>query len=192
MMAGMATATLPLPDPLPSDGVIALRPWGPGDAEAIVAAYRDPEILRFSWPHDRAYTLEDAHSYIAACEPERAGGRALELAVIAPERPRERLGAVSLYDVDRAQDRAWLGYWVAPAARGRGVATRAARLLADWGFRELGLARIELTCGPDNVASQRVAERCGFAREGLLRSHMRFKGGRRDTVVFGLLPGELR
>ena len=99
---------------------------------------------------------------------------------------------MSLYDVDRGQDRAWLGYWVAPAARGRGVASRAVRLLADWGFRGLGLARIELTCGPDNVASQRVAERCGFTREGLLRSHMRFKGGRRDTVVFGLLPGELR
>ena len=48
------------------------------------------------------------------------------------------------------------------------------------------------TCGPDNEASQRVAERCRFTREGLLRSHLRFKGGRRDTVVFALLAGELR
>jgi len=56
----------------------------------------------------------------------------------------------------------------------------------------LGLARIELTCGPDNEASARVAGRCGFVREGVLRSHMAFKGGRRDTVLFSLLPGELR
>ena len=53
MMAGMAAAALPMPDPLPADGAIALRPWAPSDAEAVAAAYRDPEILRFSWPHDR-------------------------------------------------------------------------------------------------------------------------------------------
>jgi RimJ/RimL family protein N-acetyltransferase len=51
---------------------------------------------------------------------------------------------------------------------------------------------MELTCGPDNGGSQRVAERCGFTREGVLRSHIAFKGRRRDTVVFSLLPGELR
>jgi len=37
-----------------------------------------------------------------------------------------------------------------------------------------------------------VAERAGFVREGLLRSHLAFQGGRRDTVIYGLLPGELR
>jgi RimJ/RimL family protein N-acetyltransferase len=76
--------------------------------------------------------------------------------------------------------------------RGHGAATRAVRLLARWAFDDLGIARLELTCGPDNTASQRVAERCGFTREGVLRSHMPFKGGRRDTVMFSLLPGELR
>ena len=65
-------------------------------------------------------------------------------------------------------------------------------MLARWAFDELAIARLELTCGPDNVASQRVAARCGFVREGLLRSHMAFKGGRRDTVLHGLLAGELR
>src|SRR5215211_5105964 len=63
----------------------------------------------------------------------------------------------------------------------------------DAGWRASSrLARLELTCGPDNRASQGVAERCGFTREGVLRSHMPFKGTRRDTVVFSLLPGELR
>ena len=65
-------------------------------------------------------------------------------------------------------------------------------LLARWAFDDLGIARVALTCAPDNSASQRVAERCGFSREGVLRSHMPFKDLRRDTVVFGLLPDELR
>jgi RimJ/RimL family protein N-acetyltransferase len=64
--------------------------------------------------------------------------------------------------------------------------------MAGWAFAALGVARLELTCGPDNAASQRVALRCGFVREGVLRSHMQFKCGRRDTVMFSLLPGELR
>jgi RimJ/RimL family protein N-acetyltransferase len=188
----MTPAPLPLPDPPLADGVIALRLWTPVDVAVIAAAYQDPAIWRFSWPHDRPYTVEDAHAYLVESARLRSAGRALELAVASVGGPDEPLGVVSLYDVDRDQARAWLGYWIVPAARGRGVATRAARLLARWGFDALGLARIELTCGPDNHISQRVAERCGFTREGLLRSHIRFKGGRRDTVVYGLLPGELR
>jgi RimJ/RimL family protein N-acetyltransferase len=102
------------------------------------------------------------------------------------------LGGGSLNNVDLREGRAAIGYWLAPHARGRGVATHAVRLIAGWAFRDLQVARLELTCGPDNVASQRVAERCGFTREGVLRSHLPFNGARRDTVVFSLLPGELR
>jgi RimJ/RimL family protein N-acetyltransferase len=51
--------------------------------------------------------------------------------------------------------------------------------------------RLELTCSPDNVGSQRVAERAGFVREGVLRSHLPYKGARRDSVMFSLLPDEL-
>jgi len=102
------------------------------------------------------------------------------------------LGCVSLEDVRLDQGCAAVGYWLAPGARGRGAAAQAVRLLARWAFAELGLARLELTCGPDNEASQHVAERCGFSREGLLRSHVPFKGTRRDSVIYSLLPGDLR
>lgn len=80
------------------------------------------------------------------------------------------------------------------ACRGGSRARRgdhSVRLLARWAFAGLGVVRLELTCVPDNVASLRVAERCGFVREGILRSHVPFKEGRRDTVIFGLLPDEI-
>ena len=102
------------------------------------------------------------------------------------------LGGASLYDVDLAAASASIGYWLAADARGRGAATHAVRLLAGWAFAVLGLRRITLTCAPDNDASQRVAGRAGFVREGILRSNIVFKGGRRDSVLFSLLPGELR
>ena len=115
----------------------------------------------------------------------------MQFALVEP-RDREKVrGGASLYGLSREQGTALVGYWLTPQARGRGVASAAVRLLAQWGFTTLALARIELTCAPDNDASARVAARCGFVREGVMRSHMAFKSGRRDTVLFSLLPGEL-
>jgi RimJ/RimL family protein N-acetyltransferase len=86
-----------------------------------------------------------------------------------------------------------IGYWVSATARGQGICTRALRLLARWALEELELQRLDLITDPDNVASQRVAEKVGFRREGVLRAHLRHPDGRiRDSVMFSLLPGELR
>jgi RimJ/RimL family protein N-acetyltransferase len=86
-----------------------------------------------------------------------------------------------------------VGYWCAAHERRRGIATRALRLVCRYALDELGLARIELITDVDNVASQGVAQKAGFRREGVLRSHLRHPDGhRRDSVMFSLLPGELR
>jgi RimJ/RimL family protein N-acetyltransferase len=94
--------------------------------------------------------------------------------------------------VDEEARTGHIGYWCARRARGRGVTTHALRLLYGCGFEELTLERLELITDPENLASQRVAERVGFQREGILRSHMPHPDGRRrDSVTFSLLPGEL-
>ena len=168
-----------------------LRPWSEADVPSLLIGFGDATVQRFSWSHDRPYTEADARSYLAEQEEVRLRGEELHFALADPSDPRVLLGGGSLHDIDLGAGRAVVGYWLAPEARGRGVAARAVRLIARWAFEELGLARLELTCGPDNEASQRVALRCGFVREGVLRSHMPFKGARRDTVVFSLLPEEL-
>ena len=85
-----------------------------------------------------------------------------------------------------------IGYWMAANARGRGLATAALRTLSRWAIEELGLGRVELATDPENLASQRVAEKAGFQREGVLRSMLPTREGpRRDGVMFSLLPGEL-
>jgi RimJ/RimL family protein N-acetyltransferase len=177
-------AGLRYPSPPLADDVVRLRPWrGPEE----LMAFADPVVLRFSWPHARAYTEEDARAFFAEREQRRLDGHELNFALVDPRDDDAVLGGGSIHEVDLEQGRAGIGYWLAAAARGRGIATRAVRLMTDWAFAGLGLARLEITCAPDNLASQRVAERAGFAREGLLRSHMAFKGGRRDTVVYGLI-----
>jgi RimJ/RimL family protein N-acetyltransferase len=183
---------LPVPDPPFGDDVVHLRRWRTDDVSALYAAFSDPTVQRFSWPKLRPYSEADAREFLAGQEEGRARGTELELAAVTPDGRDLLLGCVSLYAIDRDQGRAAVGYWLAPDARGRGIASRSVQLLAGWAFATLGLARLELTCSPENRASQRVAERCGFVREGLLRSHLAFKGGRRDTLLFSLLPDELR
>jgi [ribosomal protein S5]-alanine N-acetyltransferase len=173
-----------------ADDVVVLRPWREADLPAQLEAFSDPFFQRFSdWAPQ---TEADALAYLAGLEHARLRGEQIELALVKPHDHDVVLGGGSLNDVDLEQGRAAIGYWLAPHARGRGVATHAVRLIAGWAFGDLQLARLEITCGPDNPASQRVAERCGFTREGVLRAHLPFKGTRRDTVVFSLLPGELR
>jgi RimJ/RimL family protein N-acetyltransferase len=182
---------LALPSPLPTDGVIVLRPWSEADVDRSIMGFADPVVQRFSWPLQRRYTREDAAAFLAFAQREQVAGISLQFAIWRAEDPGEMaLGGGSVYDIDRAAGRAAVGYWLAGQARGRGYATRATRLAARLAFDALGLARLELTCAPDNLASQAVAHRAGFIREAHLRSHMRFKGGRRDTLVFGLLAGE--
>jgi RimJ/RimL family protein N-acetyltransferase len=183
---------LSFPDPPLADGDILLRPWRRSDERQRFEAFSDPVIQEFSWPLTEPFTEEHMVGRFEAQEADRLAGISINLAIVDASEPGTVWGATSFYDVDLDQQRAAVGYWVAKGARGRGVATRALRLMAGWGFGHLHLARLELTCGPDNVVSRRVAEKCGFVREGVLRSHLRFKGGRRDTMVFSLLPGELR
>lgn len=99
----------------------------------------------------------------------------------------ELLGLALAPHIDREARTAELGYVVVPAARGRGVATEALRQLTDWAFAELGMLRLELMISVDNAASKKVAERCGYIREGVLRS-LHFKQDRwEDTEIWSRL-----
>ena len=89
--------------------------------------------------------------------------------------------------IDRETRTAELGYVVAPEARGRGVATGALSRLTAWAFDELQMFRLELLISVDNVASKTVAERCGYVREGVLRSAHFKQGLREDTEIWSRL-----
>ena len=169
-----------------ADGVVRLRRLEDGDVAAIAAACVDPEIARFTTEIPQPYTEEDARAYVAFAATEWVTGQRRPFAIAAAGD-----GAFfGVIDV-RLCEVGSIGYWVAPSARGRGVATRALALLSRWAVTEGGVERLELTTHPENIASQRVAEKCGFVREAVLRSHIRFREGRRDSVLFSLLPSDL-
>ncbi len=187
-MAASHRSPLPLPNPHLTDGTVSLRPWDPADLPALRAAAADHEIQRFrySLPTSDA----EAERWLGQLEPDRLTGERLELA-IAVCGSHDAVGSISLTDIEHGQ--AMIRYWLLPDARGRGSAAGAVRLLAGWAIDVLALMHIVLLIEPDNESSWRLAERCGFVREARLRSYFKTSAGdRRDLLVYGLLPGELR
>ena len=169
------------------DNDVVLRAWRESDAAAVAAACSDPDIARWLPLVPVPYTLADAEAYIRGCLDADAQRKPF---AVADAHSDELIGSIDM-NVNR-----WhvghIGYWVAPRARGRGVCTTALSLLSSWGLGDLGLGRLELMTDPENVASQRVAEKAGYRREAVLRSFLEYRDGTRaDAVVFALLPGEL-
>jgi RimJ/RimL family protein N-acetyltransferase len=163
---------------------ILLRPWRKDDAEGVYAACQDPDIQRWIPVIPRPYTREDARAFVSG-EPELGP---YQFAIVEHTR---LVGSLSLRVNESGTGH--LGYWCARGARGRGIITRALRLLCRYALEDLGLERLELIADPENAASLRVAAKVGFRREGVLRSHLRHPDGhRRDSVMLSLLPGELR
>jgi RimJ/RimL family protein N-acetyltransferase len=169
------------------DGDLLLREWSFDDVPAIAEACRDPEIPRWIPFVPIPYTEQDATQYVEACLAAGDDRHAFAMAAASHGR---MLGSIDLRV--NAMRTGHIGYWVGRAARGHGVCTHALRVLSRWAVNELGLGRLELITDPDNLASQRVAEKAGFRREAVLRSHLLYRDGRRrDSVMFSLLPEEL-
>ena len=172
----MVTAALNFPNEPLADDLVLLRPWIEDDVSANIMAFADPTVQRFSWPRTTPYTEAEARSFFADQLQARLRGEELNFALVEPTAPDFAFGGASLYGVDLEEQCAAVGFWLRPEARGRGIATHAIRLLAGWAFDGLDIARLELSCSPNNAASQRVAKRCGFVEEGLLRSNLRIQG----------------
>jgi RimJ/RimL family protein N-acetyltransferase len=171
---------------LPADDLVALRPWRADDAPALAVACDDPDVQRWTLVPDR-YTESDAEAFIAYATESLERGASVEVAMVAPADPRALLGSIGLLNIDWDREQAEVGYWTAAHARRRGVATRAVGLLSVWAFAELPLTRLHLTPFAANTASQRVAERAGYRREGLLRAYYRSKTGLEDVVMLSRL-----
>jgi RimJ/RimL family protein N-acetyltransferase len=145
----------------------------------------DPAVLRFTRVPEPV-PAGFAASWVARYEEARRNGTREAFAVVEDG---EFLGLALAPTIDRETQTAELGYVVTPAARGRGVATEALRRLTEWALAE-GMLRIELLISVENPASQKVAERCGYVRDGVLRNAYVKPGRREDTEVWSRLASD--
>jgi RimJ/RimL family protein N-acetyltransferase len=170
-----------------TDGVVVLRELRDGDRGAVLASMRDPLVARWlNMPE--APGDGDFDTLLRIARNGRASGDRLDFAVTEAGFD-VSLGAVIASR--RHRDNYEVAYLAGADGRGRGLMTRAVRVLCDWLLAE-GVGRIEARTHPGNEPSQRLAERCGFTREGLERKSIWLHGRREDAIVWSLLPTDPR
>ncbi len=172
---------------------IAIRPYQPGDAPLLYeAAYESIADIYpwMPWCHP-GYTLEESKEWLKTCLAEREAKQAFDFAVY-DKATHQFLGAVAINQLHPIHQFANLGYWVRSSCTGHGIAVAAVRLCAQFGFDELKLRRLEILTAAGNVRSQRVAEKAGATREGVLRQRLNISSVWHDVMMFSLIPEDLK
>jgi RimJ/RimL family protein N-acetyltransferase len=183
-----ALPAITYPDPPLAGEAFVLRRFRTRDFDAAVAAREDPEAARWVNP----IPFPGGAAMARYLEGQRRRGTLLHFA-IADAAEDDYLGEILLFirSPQAAElDIGEIAYVVAPAARGRGIAAAAVRLLTEWAFSTLGLARLQLSIAPENTPSIRVAEKALYRYEGLLRSLKVIRGQRVDSVLYSRLPAD--
>ena len=164
-----------------------LRPLSAAHLGDVAELIADPEVRHFTRiPEPPGEDFP--RRWLARYEEGRADGTREAFAIHGDDGA--FLGLALAVEIDREGAEVELGYIVAAHARGRGVATEALRLLTAWALEELGSQRVALLIDVLNGPSLRVAERCGYVREGVLRSSHLKQGRRVDTTVWSRLPSD--
>jgi RimJ/RimL family protein N-acetyltransferase len=167
--------------------MISIRPCRLDDAPALheAAASSVAEAYPFMpWCHP-GLTLEEMRTWVEAQVQSFAAHKTFEFVILSDGRL--VLGVCGLSQLDDANRRANLGYWVRSSAAGRGAATAAVRQLVRWAFENTELIRLEVLVSTRNAPSLRVAEKCGAAREGILRKRLLLHGVSHDAVLFAFV-----
>jgi len=169
---------------------IRLRGFREGDLHDLYAVHSDPQVMRY-WSFPAWTELAQAQARLANAMSGRDPQRLLCWAIA--ERSDDRLvGGVTVFAIERAQERAEIGYCLRSDRWGHGLAREALQLALAHAFDGLRLRRVEADIDPRNTASCALAERLGFAREGLLRERWLVAGELQDSAIHGLLARDWR
>lgn len=180
----------PLLAPTLSTARLVLRPLADSDAPALMAIFGNPRVMRY-WSTPPWTTVDQALRFIERSHHFAQQGDGVRVGITRREGG-ELIGQCTLFDWQRQNRRAEVGYSLAESAWGQGHATEAMGALLQWGFDTLDLHRVEADLDPRNTPSARLLERLGFVREGHLRERWIVDGEVSDSWLYGLLRREWR
>ncbi len=176
------------PDPELVSDAVRIRKWSFADLDCIEAAGRDPEIPKGTTV-PAEFTPAEGRAFVERQWSRNDDGQALALAV-AESGSNAAVGHIYL-GLTRVDRQCRLGYWLVPDARSRGIGTSAIRLISQWVLTDTDVFRLVAEVHPDNVASRRLLETCGFTLEGTLRSWLWIDEQPHDALQYSLLRSDL-
>jgi RimJ/RimL family protein N-acetyltransferase len=183
-----------MPQPEIKIDELLVRPWRAEDAEAVFQACQDPEIQRWI-PIPKPYEMSHAVGFVTTMTTAGWNDRTSASFGVFDAATGELLGSMALVSVNLVAKVAEIGYWTAPAGRGRGVATRAGRAVGLFAFEILGIERLVWRADVGNHASRLVALRIGVQMEGVQRGGLAAadnSGERVDGWIGAMRPGDVR
>ena len=182
---------MPLPPELHPSAVpgLVVRQLMQGDAAAhyaVIHAHRQDLRTWLPWV-DATLSVREVEGFIALKLTEWQVRQSLACALWWQG---QIVGSIGIVETDRANTRASIGYWLAPPWRGRGWMAAALCSITQECHGAWGFHRVELRAAVGNTASRRVAERCGYQPEGVLRSAALLHGSYHDVAIYSMLRGE--
>jgi len=158
------------------------------DLNQLFEIFSDPRVMRY-WSTPPLQNLEEALELLRQIHESNRQGRILKWGVAL--KPSDTLiGTVTLFNMDRSNGRAEIGYAQAAAYWGHGYIHEALQALLKYCFEELALRRLEADVDPRNHPSIKTIERLGFQKEGFLRERWYVNGEIQDALFYGLLKRE--
>ena len=180
-----------LPPPIETDRLL-LRAVTAADADAVFAACSNPAVTRFTL-FDTHRTPDDSRRFVADYVTGSYAERMPDpyaITLLSDPDPR-MVGAVGCHWASHPNRTMELGYWLAEHLWGKGIATEAVDALVRFAFAEYPVHRVQARVIAGNAASERVLEKVGFRREGVLRAALYRRERFEDLTMFGLLRGEM-
>ena len=176
-----------------TNGVITLRPYQSTDIEPCFESVLESinELSPWMWWCHSAYSIEDTRIWIETRPDAWENGTEYSFAII-DSKDQSFLGGCGLNNINITDRFANFGYWVRTSQSRQGVATAATLLVAQFAFKKLGLNRLEIVVATENKGSQRVAEKVGALREGILRKRIVVSDNVYDAFMFSLLADDFR
>jgi ribosomal-protein-serine acetyltransferase len=175
-----------------TDEMITLRPIADANPNEVYQAVRESLVDLKPWMSwaTEAYSIEDTRDWLTIAAEGWGSGENYAFAIYDAQ-DSYLCGGAGINNINHLYRLCNLGYWVRSSRTGRGIASRATRLLARFGIEQLGMVRIEVVVAVGNTRSLRAVEKAGARREGVLRNRILVGEFVHDAVMHSLIPTDI-
>lgn len=164
---------------------LLLRRVNESDVKEILELRSNPETMKFI-PRPLLQNKKEALSHLKMIDEAIENNKGINWGITLKENPK-LLGIIGFYRIQPENYRAEIGYMILPEFQGKGIITEAIEVLLSYGFNAMSLHSVEAVIDPDNIASEKVLQKCNFTKEAHFRENEFYGGKFWDSVVYSIL-----